>query len=211
MAAVRDFCVVAHFVDDDRTRAGVSEIDLETLVAQSDAIVVAVVKDVRKMPISVQHPDVEFPPIELATAKVVETWKGAAVSEVRFLASPTRMCDISSAAKGETVVLFLQGQRTSEIMRISHFGRGKMDLSEFEGKQSADLDRKILLPPKTKTSTRYVSVTIQIPLAFLDPKASGTEPVQLMSPVRSIELSELRSLVKKSIRSRLSRADLSQL
>jgi hypothetical protein len=157
--------------------AEVKEIALKDLVAGSDLIVVAKVSKVEDGPPNIKPVEARFPPVKVATAEVIETWKGEKAREVRYVASPTRYCDIASAQKGERVVLFLEKWNDSTIMMIAHVGRGGMPLREVEGKTYATLrSEDVELPQGTAT----------IP---------GPEPKY--SFIRSVELSRLKELVRR--------------
>src|SRR5262245_28959267 len=75
--------------------AEVAEIELKDLVARSDLIVVAKVSKVEDGPDHIKPVEARFPPVKVATAEVIERWKGVNVREVRYVASPTRYCDIA--------------------------------------------------------------------------------------------------------------------
>jgi hypothetical protein len=101
---------------------------------------------------------------------------------VRYVASPTRYCDIASAKAGERVVLFLEKRKDSAIMMIAHVGRGRMPLREVESKTYATLwSQDVLLPAGTAT----------IP---------GPEPKYGF--IRSVELKKLKELVLENLRQR---------
>jgi hypothetical protein len=59
----------------------------------------------------------------VATARVLEAWKGAPGGKVRYRASKAWVCDASDAVVGETVVLFLAGDPT-QLMGIAYSGGG---------------------------------------------------------------------------------------
>jgi hypothetical protein len=157
--------------------AEVVEIPLQKLVAQSDLIVVARVTKVEDGPADVKTEDDRFfPRVKVATAEVIETWKGTPLREVRYVASPLWTCDISDAEKGERVVLFLGSRKGSPIMMIAHSGRGRMPLREVEGKTYATFWDEVELPKGTAT------------IPGPEPKYSFT---------RSVELTKLKELVRK--------------
>ncbi len=123
-------------------RAMVAPIKFHELVANSEVIVVAQVTKI----------DIRGKDEEIATARVVQTWKGTPGAEVRFLASPTWTCDISDAEIGEHVVLFLTRSKDSAILIIAHSGRGRMPLREVEGKSYATIwADDVILPEGTST------------------------------------------------------------
>ena len=88
-------------------KAKVREITLKDLVDGSDLIVLAAVTKVEDGPTNLKIGEGALPPIKIATARVLEAWKGYPGHEVRYLGSSTWVCDISDAKVGERVVLFL--------------------------------------------------------------------------------------------------------
>jgi hypothetical protein len=161
-------------------RAEVRRLDVQELATLSDLIVVARVTKVEDGRSSVTFPDGRRAAVKVATAHVIEIWKGEKVSELRFLASPTLACDIADAEEGELVVLFLERQKTSSVKAIAHAGRGRMPIREVKGKSYATIwSDDVLLPEGT--------VTIPGP----EPKSSF---------IRSIELSKLKELVRENKR-----------
>jgi hypothetical protein len=176
-------------------RASVTEITLKDIVARSDLIVVARVSKIEGAPAAFKQPAEDgMPAMKVATAQVIETWKGEIVREVRFIASPTRMCDVADAEDGERVVLFLTGRSASQIMMIGHVGRGRMPLREIEKKEYAALEHGVNLPPGAPTISR--KRTIRLALPFLD--VGPPEEVTLECDVSLIELTALRDLVKRA-------------
>jgi len=160
--------------------AAVADITLKELVIRNDVIVLAKVLTVEDGPTDIKAENDRFPPVKVATAQVIETWKGSPVREVRYVASPLQTCDISDAKKGERVVLFLKNRSGSPILMIAHLGRGGMPLREVGGKTYATLwTEDVLLPEGTAT----------IP---------GPEPKY--SFIRSVELRKLKELVRDSSR-----------
>jgi hypothetical protein len=131
--------------------ADVKKIALKEFVAGSELIVLATVTKIEDGPPELQPKEPYLPPIKVATAQILETWKGTPVREVRFIASPTWQCDMSHAEKGEKVVLFLTGEKGSPIM-TTHWGRGRMPIREVEGKSYATFyNYGIGLPESTPT------------------------------------------------------------
>ncbi len=109
-------------------------ISAEKLLAGSDVVVLAEIIDVR----------IYFgPPQELrvATARVLETWKGnTRESHFDFVASPGWFaCDTSDARKGERVVLFLHREEGQEYPVITNFGRGRMRIGTIDGVAAASV------------------------------------------------------------------------
>lgn len=134
-------------------RAEVADIALKELAAQSDRIVVARVIKVEDGPAQLQPSGSEFPPVKVATAEVLETWKGDPVKEVRSIATPTEFCDIAAAEKGERVVLFLQRLKDSPD-RIAHVGRGRMLIEKVQDRTYAVLPDEVKLPGGMPTILR---------------------------------------------------------
>jgi hypothetical protein len=131
-------------------------------------------------PAELQPAGDEYPAVKVASAEVIEIWKGPITREVRYVASPTRYCDIASARVGERVVLFLEKRKESGIMMVAHLGRGGMPLREVEGKSYATLwSKDVLLPAGTAT-------------------IAGPEPKY--SFIRSVELKKLKELVLEKLR-----------
>jgi hypothetical protein len=66
----------------------------------------------------------------VATARVLEVWKGTAAGEtVKFRASKSWTCDVSTAVVGETVVLFLTDDaKDPAVMAIAFNGIGRLPL-----------------------------------------------------------------------------------
>src|SRR5436305_14997580 len=88
-------------------RAEVKDVAFKDFAVNSDLIVVAKVTKVEAGPTQLERFDRAMPALRVATAQVIETWKGTPARELRFVASPCWVCDTSSAEKGERVVLFL--------------------------------------------------------------------------------------------------------
>ncbi|HEX6087409.1 MAG TPA: hypothetical protein VF266_22950 [Thermoanaerobaculia bacterium] len=94
-------------------------IPLKELVARSELIVVATVFGLR----------VEGSQ-SIAMADVEDVWKGSVAGHtVEYVASPGWFaCDVSSARKGERVVLFLERNPSDRRLSIAHYGRGRMEI-----------------------------------------------------------------------------------
>jgi hypothetical protein len=155
----------------------VAPMSLKELVDASDLIVLAAETKLEDGPthLKLGEDEVRFP-IKIATARVLEVWKGNAVREVRYLASPSWICDISDAKVGERVVLFLVKPKDLPFRVIAHSGRGRMPLRDVKGKSYATIWADDVRLPKGV-------VTI-----------SGAETKYEF--IRSIDLSLLRSTVK---------------
>ncbi len=66
--------------------------------------------------------------MRIATARVVEVWKGTAGERVQFRASPSWACDDSTAVVGETVILFLNNESNNSVMSIAYNGVGRLPI-----------------------------------------------------------------------------------
>jgi hypothetical protein len=75
----------------------------------------------------------------VARIRVLQTWKGNAASELKFIASPGWfMCDTSHVRVGEKVVLFLSRDvHEPGQLRITHFGRGRLPIGDLNGTEVA--------------------------------------------------------------------------
>jgi len=195
---------VCSLSDPANARASVAYIELEQLVAHSDVIVVAIVTRVDEGPKDLLVVDGGFPAVRLAVAQVVESWKGHAVTDIRFVGSPTQDCDIADAAKGEKLVLFLNRVAHSPNMTIAHVGRGRMLLDTVKGTQYAAIDEKIELPAGVRTVDIPQIITIRMPVALSKPGGQGFKTVTITEGVRSIELGLLRDLVRGYVSARAS-------
>ncbi|MBI3868285.1 MAG: hypothetical protein HY299_07110 [Verrucomicrobia bacterium] len=147
--------------------AKVASIQFGNLVANCDLIVIANVESVSSPLIGKRY----------AKARVTEVWKGTKIETVEFLASPTWTCDISTAKKGETVLLFLNKGGKSRSYAIAHSGRGRLPIRMVTGKSCATFWPDVILPKDVPT--------IDAP----EPK---------WDYVRSVEVRLLRDLVKKT-------------
>jgi hypothetical protein len=173
--------------------AKVGEMTLKELVAASDLIVVAKVSNDEQGPAHLNRLDEAMPPLKVATAQVIETWKGSPVREVRYVASPSWACDTSGAEKGERVVLFLIRRKDSVFMSIVHAGRGRMPLREVKAKLYAALRDEVILEKGTPTISE--EKTSQFYLPATEPGKPATA-VTFTYSVTSIELGVLRGLVR---------------
>ena len=86
-----------------------------------------------------------------AVATVNETWKGTPLQRVHFLAEPTWTCDISTAATGERMLLFLVRPERARLLHIAHSGRGRMPLRELHQQTYATVWDDIQLPREVRT------------------------------------------------------------
>ena len=176
--------------------ADVKEVDLKDLVAGSDLIVVATVTTVEDGPNGIKVHGDEFRPVKVATARVIETWKGDAVREIRYVASPTWTCDSTTAEKGERVVLFLKKQKASTFLAVAHAGRGRMPLRDVGKKSYATLQDEVILPKGTPTISETKTARESFPSAEAGKPAPA--PLTFTYSVVLIELGTLRDLVRRS-------------
>ncbi len=144
--------------------AKVAAIEFSSLVANCELIVVAKVESVSGPPDGKRY----------AKAKVTEVWKGTNSSTIEFLASPTWTCDISTAEKDETVLLFLNQGETSQSYEIEHSGHGRLLLRTVAGKSYVAFSPEVILPKGIKT-------------------ANGPEPK--WDSFKSVEVGTVRALV----------------
>jgi hypothetical protein len=177
-------------------RAKVREVEFKDLAARSDLIVVATVSKVEDCPANLERVDPGMPALKVATARVIETWKGAPVREVRYVASPSWVCDTSDAKKGERVVLFLARRKDSRFLSITHAGRGRMPLREVGAKTYAALHDEVILPKGTPTISEKKTARWSIPST--EPEKPAPEPITFTYVATSIELRVLQGLVKSS-------------
>ncbi len=71
---------------------------------------------------------------QAAEANVLDEWVGSDEKVVKYLASPTWMCDTSSATVGERVLLFLVVADTIfDSQQIAHSGRGRLNIVQRGG------------------------------------------------------------------------------
>ena len=194
-------------------RPSVIPVELSELVARSDVIAVVTVTNVEPAGDDIKVDD-QFPPVKVATAEVVATWKGPIMKAVRFVASPTRPCDMASAAKGEKLILFLEQRGSSPIMSIAHVGRGRMPLREINGGQSATIDlNEVVLPTGVKTVETRESLAVRFPATVQEPGEVGRQSPDDFLVVHAVELNVLRDLVRRDVerpkRLKLSRSSLS--
>jgi hypothetical protein len=103
---------------------------LEALTEKAKVIVVARVEEINTEPFENANRASGVSEIRsekrVATARVLEVWKGAAGEKVQFRASRTWTCDVSTAVMGETVVLFLAENPKDSVMSIAYDGIGRL-------------------------------------------------------------------------------------
>jgi hypothetical protein len=158
--------------------ARVGSITLKELVDSSDLIVVACETKVEDGPADLNLGNAVRTPLEIATARIVEVWKGKAESDVRYIASPTWTCDISEAKVGERVVLFLSKSKRPPFMLIAHSGRGRMPIRDVNAKPHA---------------TVWVG-DVELPEGITT--IPGPEPKDAF--IRSVDVSKLKGAVRRA-------------
>lgn len=178
--------------------AEVREISLADLAKRSEWIVVARVTKVEAGPADLEELDPSMPRFKIATAAVIETWKGTPVREVRYIASPSWMCDTSYAELGEKVVLFLAKRRDSNYLEITHAGCGRMPLLTYSERPFAQLASEVMLPDGTATITQWKTFNFASIGGKLENPPDGTASVQF--PIEWIEFHLLKRLVKSTAR-----------
>ena len=173
--------------------ASVRDIELKELIGSSDLIVVARVTKIEAGPERISSIDGHLHHSRIATAEVIETWKGVAVREVRYNAFPSWQCNMSWAYKGERVLLLLEKSSGLSVMSIAWSGRGRMPIQEFRGKCYVELPTGVYTSSGTPTIP-----TIQ--LLNLNPHSSHTgeraKPWFINYQARTLEFDALRELAK---------------
>jgi hypothetical protein len=103
-------------------------VGINQLVSESELVVLAEV-------VAVVHVDVGPQKYRVATARVLERWKGTVEGQqVKFIVSPSWFaCDTSDARVCEKVILFLGQESGEPYPRIAHFGRGRMPVKLVGG------------------------------------------------------------------------------
>lgn len=159
----------AFLLAESKSFAKAAYVQLSEMVATCDLIIVAKVESVHSPLFGKKH----------AKARILEVWKGVlAESEtLEFLASPTWTCDISTAIKGETAVLFLTQGSKSRSFVIAQSGRGRMPVRTVTGKNFATFWTELKLPDGV-------------------PTIDGPEPG--LDFIKSVEITLLRDLVKQT-------------
>lgn len=80
----------------------------------------------------------------IATARVLEIWKGTAGEKVQFRASKSWTCDVSTAVVGETVILFLVDDPKDSMMAIAYSGIGRLPIENNNGNSTVLLYSSLL-------------------------------------------------------------------
>lgn len=157
--------------------ARVAPITLKELVDRANVIVVARVAQVEDGPVETDE-DGRAYAIKVATADVLEVWKGTPVKTVRFRASRSWACDTSRAVVGEQVLLFLVARKGTPIWEVAHSGRGRMSYRDVRG-------------------TSYVTLWDDVELPLDTPMIPGPEPQY--SFIRSVKANMLKRLVTRAV------------
>jgi hypothetical protein len=174
--------------------ASVRDVTLKELAAKSDLIVIATVTKIEDGPEGLGRVDPGMPALKVATAQVNETWKGKPVGEIRYVASPSWVCDTSVARKGEVVVLFLEKVKDSPIMTITHAGRGRLPRHDVKGKAYVTLGSEIVLPDGMPKISEEKTARLHLPST--EPGKPDPEPLTYTYSVESIELEVLQTFVR---------------
>ena len=77
--------------------------------------------------------------VSIATARVIDVWKGRSAGSIQFRASKSWTCDVSTAIPGETVVLFLAGDDQTAVTAIAYSGVGRLPINTTESIQTVML------------------------------------------------------------------------
>lgn len=108
---------------------------LEALAKNAQIIVVAQIEEV-----AVEQPENRTNGIReiawerrVATARVLDIWKGTAGEKIQFRASKSWTCDVSTAIVGETVILFLVDDPKDSVMAIAYSGIGRLPIENHDG------------------------------------------------------------------------------
>jgi hypothetical protein len=178
--------------------ASVESISLEKLVKDSDLIVIASVTKVEDAPIGLEYgPDRE--PSKVATARILEVWKGKPAPEVRYMASRSWVCDTAEAKVGERVVLFLSRSKSKDLpfMIIEHSGRGRMPLRDVGAVEYAELPDDVGFPKGTPVISELKPFAT--PNLLNEPKNPAPSPLSHYRQF-SVKLIVLKKLVGASAR-----------
>ncbi len=172
--------------------AKVGTIDLSELARRTSIVVIADVRTVETIG-----------GVKIASADVVSRVKGKPVSQVFFVAQPTWNCDISRAAPGERVLLFLDeiraprngspelqsaiqeiARRGDSLYLIAHSGRGQIPLRKAHG-WSASVEHKF--------DKRW-----ELEINLVLPK--GTPVRKVTARTGRVELSDMLTVIGKATR-----------
>lgn len=130
---------------------------LEALTRSASLIVVAQVENVTKKG-----------DVSVATARVIDVWKGQSTEIVQFRASKSWVCDISTAIPGEIVVLFLADVGQTDVKAIAYSGIGRLPVNDAEGRQTVELYSSLFTKAlKQEAGVRPETFKANVPLAML--------------------------------------------
>jgi hypothetical protein len=179
--------------------ARVAPMTLKELVGFSDIIVLATVTRVEDGPAGLNYG--EHGPDEgadkVATARVLEVWKGNPRPEARYMASRSWVCDTARANVGERVVLFLSRSSVVPFLVIAHSGRGRMPLRDVGPVTLVILPDALSLPEDAPVVCERKPFDPQAPPT--DP--NGPPPSPLTHYIeRSIKPEALKKLVGSIVR-----------
>ena len=162
------WCLLSVFL---LTTAGarVAPASLDDLIADSDEIVIAKVTEL--LPGSASDRDLVY-----ASATVEKTLKGSIKDSFLFRASPAAICDSSGAVKDETALFFL-GRNGDGTFYIMGAGRGRLPLSEVDGKLFVTFSN------------------MEVPIPDSLPTVTGTESKD--SFIISVALEDLETMISK--------------
>lgn len=90
----------------------------------------------------------------MASARVLEVWKGTAGERVQFRASKSWTCDVTTAVVGETVILFLTTGENPPLMSIAYSGIGRLPVENdsvllYASLLTKEIKRLVGLPEET--------------------------------------------------------------
>lgn len=143
--------------------ARLASVPIDDLIARSDAIVIATVAEVSPGPASLGE-------LVYAKAVVQQTLKGSLTGAFSFRASPTWVCDISSAVKDEVALFFLMRQ-SDGTFALQHAGRGRMPFRKVAGKNYVTVWDEVRLPGSAPTiagpDSRYDFI-VSVELAYVE-------------------------------------------
>jgi hypothetical protein len=141
--------------------AKLASMDIEWLIAQSHAIVIARVHQTTPAKVPA-HPE-RSGNVVYADAIAQRTLKGFIPSNFRFLAQSDFVCEVTGAVKDEVALFFLYRSSTDGTLGIMGAGHGRMPLHTVNGKQYV-------------TATSYVIFPKDVPkIPASDPKSSSVE------------------------------------
>lgn len=117
----------------------------------------------------------------VATARVLEVWKGSAGETVQFRASKSWTCDVSTAVVGETIVLFLTDDpKDSAVMAIAFNGIGRLPVERnsielYSSLLTKEIKRLLALPEEAFKHSVEISILKQELQKMMGESAVETE------------------------------------